>query len=73
MAAGASGDIAKHINDSSLVKSQATAKMGKQSGESNDPLLPFGSAKESMEDGNYVLYRYRFFNLALYCFAAMIN
>lgn len=26
-----------------------------------------------MNDGVYVLYKYRFFNLALYCFAAMIN
>lgn len=39
---------------------------------SKDPLLPFDPSKFSMNE-EYRLYPYRFFNLALYCFAAMIN
>lgn len=74
-----------HNNHASSSKASniATHALNKTSYESRDPLLPFDPAKLSMANdnntiadqnsGNYVLYKYRFFNLALYCFAAAIN
>eukprot|EP00347_Sterkiella_histriomuscorum_P021419 403334042 len=75
-------------NGSSKASIQPQA-LNKTSYESRDPLLPFDPSKTSMGhynngfdnnslvdqngNGEYVLYRYRFFNLALYCFAAAIN
>ncbi|CDW77331.1 major facilitator superfamily protein [Stylonychia lemnae] len=58
-------------NQASLVASKLKNFNAFQS-QSSDPLVPYDPSKNSMGE-EYKLYRYRFFNLALYCFAAMIN
>lgn len=42
---------------------------GELGANNQDPLLPF----EHDFDEGYVLYKYRFFNLALFCFTSMLN
>lgn len=65
------------INDSSSNNQASTVSKSQNinavfQSNASDPLVPYDISKNSMGD-EYKLYRYRFFNLALYCFSAMIN